>query len=89
MMSRRHAEGSRKQRQSLIQNLIPLSERPEKANNRWEIGHFEGDLIINPDGNVAVLVQRVLPYTFAIKNPSKHFVIARSNATKQSRVSSR
>ena len=76
LLKRKHKKripkGSRTQRQSIIQNLIPLSERPEKANNRWEIGHFEGDLIINPGGNVAVLVERVLRYTFAIKNPSKH-----------------
>jgi IS30 family transposase len=65
-------KGSRKKRPSGIPNLIPLSKRPESANNRSEIGHLEGDLIINPGGNVAVLVERALRYTWAIKNPSKH-----------------
>lgn len=76
LLKRKHKnripKGSRKKRQSTIPNLIPLSERPESANNRSEVGHLEGDLIINPGGNVAVLVERVLRYTWAIKNPSKH-----------------
>jgi IS30 family transposase len=76
LLKRKHKKripkGSRKKRQSSIPNLIPLSERPESANNRSEIGHLEGDLIINPGGNVAVLVERTLRYTWAIKNPSKH-----------------
>jgi len=76
LLKRKHKnripKGSRKKRQSTIPHLIPISERPESANQRLEIGHLEADLIINKGGNVTVVVERVSRYIFAIKNQSKH-----------------
>jgi len=64
--------GSRKKRGSSIQDRTPIHERSEPANNREEIGHWEGDLILNKGGNIGVLCERKSRFIMASKNVSKH-----------------
>lgn len=49
-----------------IPNRTPIDERPDEANNRDEIGHLEGDLVIgkNHRGAILVLTDRKYRFTF-------------------------
>jgi len=64
--------GNRKQKRSNIPNLTSIHERPKSVETRKRAGNWEGDLIINGGGNVAVLYERKTRFLFAIKNDSKH-----------------
>lgn len=68
----------KRRREKKIKQLIPnrvwIDERPETANNRSEIGHFEGDLIISRRGDRSVLLtmaDRSSRYLVARKMPNK------------------
>jgi len=75
-LRRRHKKrtpfGFRKKRRALIPHLVSIHKRSSKANRRLELGHWEGDLIMNKGGNVLVIIERKSRYMMAFKNPSKH-----------------
>jgi len=74
-MLRRSKSGRRKphkrhgKRFGALQNITPLSQRPEAANLRLEPGHWEGDLIKGAYGRSAVgtLVDRFTRMTLLVK----------------------
>jgi len=56
------------------QTKISIEQRPQKANNRSEFGHFEGDFIENGkdgQGSLLVLVERMTRYPFIIYTEDK------------------
>ena len=63
---------TRKKRRSSISNITSIHERPKRANERKEVGHWEADLMMNKGGNVLVMIERKTRLMMAYKNPSKH-----------------
>jgi IS30 family transposase len=49
-----------------------VHDRPKTIENRRNFGHFEGDLVICKNGNIATLLERKTRMAFLIKNDSKH-----------------
>ncbi len=56
-----------------IPNMVLLATRPEEAQGRLELGHFEGDLVMGKAGRGALisLVDRKTRYTFLRQVPDK------------------
>jgi len=71
-LRRRKRERRRRKREyekrGIIPNMKSIHERPKEANQRKEIGHWEGDLIIGKGHGSAVLtlVERVSRYTVIV-----------------------
>lgn len=63
--------GKRKKRGSKIPNRTSIHKRPKSVHKRLRIGHWEGDLILNKGGNIAVMIERKTRFIMAIKNKSK------------------
>ena len=63
--SRRIKGNKRKNKKSLIPNRISINERPENANLRMEMGHWESDAIVSKASKAAlnVLCERKSRYT--------------------------
>jgi len=76
LLPRRHKKrihfGTRKKRGSNIKNLTSIHKRPKSVETRKRGGNWEGDLIINKGGNVAVLLERKTRFILAVKNTTKH-----------------
>jgi IS30 family transposase len=56
------------------QTKVSIEQRPEKANNRTEFGHFEGDFIESGkdgSGSLLVLIERKTRYPFVIYTEDK------------------
>jgi IS30 family transposase len=77
LKQRRKKRGFRKSRKvgtSRIIDLVAISERPKKVENRKEFGHWEGDLVIfgtTRPSNISCLVERKTRFTKIIANRSK------------------
>jgi len=75
LLTRRHKRripyGKRKRRGSAIPDRTSIHKRPDHANKRLRIGHWEGDLILNKGGNIAVMIERKSRYIIAVKNKTK------------------
>jgi len=65
---RRRGQG-KKRRASLIPNRVGIAERPAVVDQRTEIGHWEGDLVVGKgqDGFILTLVERVSRLLHAVK----------------------
>lgn len=66
--SRRRKPKSRRKKGSKIKDQINISQRPEHIENRQEIGHWEGDLVIGKAQKSAIgtIVERKSRYTLII-----------------------
>lgn len=53
-ISRKSRSQYRKSRRSMIPNRIPIEQRPEAANNRTELGHWESDSIVSKHNSAAI-----------------------------------
>ena len=63
---------SRGQWRSTIKNARPTTDRPQAADERSEVGHWEGDLILGPNTTqVATLVDRVKRVLDLVATPSR------------------
>jgi transposase, IS30 family len=64
----------RKARKTPIPNRIPIQLRPEAANKRTEMGHWEGDLVQyqRQRENLLTMQERKSRLVLIAKNPSKH-----------------
>ncbi len=51
----RHPGGGKAKKASPLGKFTPISQRPVGADSRWQVGHFEGDLIIGAGGKSAVI----------------------------------
>jgi IS30 family transposase len=79
MRNRRHA---RKARKVIIPERISIHDRPEEANQRTEIGHFEADLMFcrgDRSTNIMVITERKTRYSFFVKNESKKATVVGKN----------
>lgn len=70
---RRRIKGQSKAHRGGIKNRVSIKERPSTTENRKEIGHWEGDLIMGAKNQSAVgtLVERSTRYTILVKLESK------------------
>lgn len=71
---KRRKRGQGKTRRGpLIPNRIGIEERPAIVEDRCEVGHWEGDLVVgnNQDGFVLTLVERVSRILLAVKTITK------------------
>ena len=68
----RRRKGAGKKSQS-IKDRISIDNRPGLIDQRLEIGHWEGDLMIGPNQNscIGTIVERKTRFTFLIKLPNK------------------
>jgi IS30 family transposase len=71
---KRTRKQGRKARKTPIPNRVSIDLRPEAANNRSEIGHWEGDLVQyqRQHENLLTMQERKSRLTLIAKNPSKH-----------------
>ncbi len=73
-LSKRYRKGYRVQdRRGRMSGKRPLSERPEGANDRSEIGHLEGDTVMGKDGRhcLLTLVDRMTRRSRIVKLPAR------------------
>lgn len=71
---KRNKRYGRKTRKPIIEGKVSVHTRPEEANNRSEVGHFEVDLTFckgDQSANIMVLTERVTRFSVLIKNDSK------------------
>lgn len=70
--SRRRKEKTRRQIQH-IEGRVNIDQRPTHIENRIEIGHWEGDLMVgaNQKSYLGTLVERKIRYTLIVKLPDK------------------
>lgn len=76
--------------QGKIKDRVNISERPQEANNRKELYHFEGDTIVGKDhkGAIVTMVDRVSRFTILGKSKDKtassinHILYRASNGNK-------
>jgi IS30 family transposase len=64
----RRRRGNKNEKRGKIPNMVSIHERPEAANLREEVGHWEGDLVIGKGHRSAVLtlVERLSRYTIIV-----------------------
>lgn len=73
-LSRRYRKGYRvRDLRGRMSGKRPLSERPRQANDRSEVGHFEGDTVMGKDGRhcLLTLVDRMTRRTRILKLPAR------------------
>jgi len=73
-LSRRYRKGYRvSDSRGKMSGKRPLSERPEAANDRSEVGHLEGDTVMGKDGRhcLLTLVDRMTRKTRILKLPAR------------------
>lgn len=73
-LSNRYRKGYRvADRRGRMSGKRPLSERPEAANDRSEVGHVEGDTVMGKDGRhcLLTLVDRKTRWTRILKLPAR------------------
>lgn len=65
---KRYSRKGKKRKRTNIVNLISIRKRPKECEEREELGHWEGDLIIGKDHKTAIgtLVERTLRYTLIV-----------------------
>ena len=65
---KRSSRKRKKGKRTSIPNLTSIWERPKESENRKELGHWEGDLIMGKDHKTAIgtLVERSLRYTLIV-----------------------
>lgn len=70
---RRKRGQGKTRRGSLIPNRVGIEQRPASVEQRCEVGHWEGDLVVgrNQDGFILTLVERVSRLLHAIKITTK------------------
>ena len=77
--TKRKAQGAAK-RTGPVANMVSISERPAEADDRTELGHWDGDLIIGRNGASAVgtLVERMTRYLLLLllHLPNDHGALA-------------
>jgi len=72
----------RKHNKCNMLDRTPLSQRPERVNNRTEFGHLEGDLTFfkgSQSENIAVVIERKSRFITLLKNHSKKSIIVGKN----------
>jgi transposase, IS30 family len=71
--TRRNRPNRASKRGSRIKDRIGIEQRPKYINQRQEVGHWEGDLIVGPKQKsyMGTLVERKLRYTLLVKLSSK------------------
>jgi transposase, IS30 family len=72
---KRNQRHERKPRKTSIPERVSVHERPDRANQRLEAGHLEGDLTFftgNQSSNIMVITERVSRFSFFVKNESKN-----------------
>jgi len=64
----RRRRSRKNEKRGVIRNMVTIHQRPEAANKREEIGHWEGDLIVGKNHGTAILtlVERVSRYTIIV-----------------------
>ena len=64
----RRRRSRKNEKRGTIRNMVTIHNRPEAANKREEIGHWEGDLVVGKDHKTAILtlVERLSRYTFIV-----------------------
>jgi IS30 family transposase len=74
-----------KEKRGIIPNMVSIHDRPEAANQRQEIGHWEGDLIIGKGHGSAILtlVERMSRYTIIVPLGDKMNSLAVIKACKE------
>jgi IS30 family transposase len=73
-LSRRYRKGYRvKDQRGRMGGKRPLSERPQGASDRSEVGHLEGDTVMGKDGRhcVLTLVDRMTRKSWIVKLPAR------------------
>lgn len=70
---RRKRGQGKSRRSSLIPNRVGIAERPSSVEERCEVGHWEGDLVVgkNQDGFILTLVERTSRMLHAVKTTTK------------------
>lgn len=65
---KRRPKGGSKARRGRIPNLVSIEQRPSEVNERDELGHWEGDLVIGKQHKTALgtLVERSTRYTIIV-----------------------
>lgn len=75
LLRRSHATRGRRKRatRSTIKHRTPIHERPQEANDRSEVGHWEVDLMafLRNSQHILVVHERVTRYTAAVKLANK------------------
>lgn len=64
----RRRRSRKNEKRGVVRNMVPIHKRPEAANKRKEIGHWEGDLVVGKDHKTAILtlVERLSRYTIIV-----------------------
>lgn len=64
----RRRRSCKNEKRGVIRNMVTIHQRPEAANKREEIGHWEGDLVVGKDHKTAILtlVERLSRYTIIV-----------------------
>lgn len=73
---KRCSRKDKKAKRTSITNLISIRERPKESEDRQELGHWEGDLVVGKDHKTAIgtLVERTLRYTLIVHLEKKDSV---------------
>jgi len=64
----RRRRSRKNEKRGIIRNMVTIHQRPEAANRREEIGHWEGDLVVGKNHKTAILtlVERLSRYTIIV-----------------------
>lgn len=83
--SQRRRANANSKRGVKIKDQISIDDRPEHVENRKEIGHWEGDLIIGKGQKSAIgtLVERKARYTFIVKLSNRKSATVRKGFVKE------
>lgn len=81
---KRCSRKNKKEKRTSIANITSIRERPKEVEDRQELGHWEGDLVVGKDHKTAIgtLVERTLRYTLIAHLEKKDCVTTMLNFTK-------